>query len=93
MSNKTLKKEIMNTINNAIKNDRQDARTPQGIEVDILPEWRDYLHQDSSIIRSYEKVGWRIVWYNIHSEGPALGDLVRSWFALRPKDYRQGDKK
>ena len=93
MSNKTLKKEIVRTINDAIKNRRNEARTPKGIEVDILPEWTDYLHQDSSIIRSYEKVGWRIVWYNIHSEGPAQGDLVRSWFALRPKDYRQGGKK
>ena len=93
MSNKTLKKEIVRTINDAIKNRRNEARTPKGIEVDILPEWTDYLHQDSSIIRSYEKVGWRIVWYNIHSEGPARGDLVRSWFALRPKDYHQGGKK
>jgi hypothetical protein len=77
-------REIMDTINEVIRRDKHKAKTPGGIEVDTPPEWCDILEQDGRIIRSYEKVGWRVVWY---TQEYAVKP-TRRWLAIRPANYR-----
>ena len=65
------------------------ARTMKGIEIDVKPEWSDLLEKDGSIIRSYEKAGWKVRWWQTHEDGPATGRLLRSWLILQDADYVQ----
>ena len=86
MSNeeKKLVKEIMDSINRALKIDKDKARTPGGIEVDTPPEWCEVIEREGRIIHAYEKVGWRVVWYR---EEYAVKP-TRRWLAFRPSDYK-----
>jgi hypothetical protein len=83
------KKEILKEINYAIKSNMKLARTMKGIEIDVKPEWSDLLEKDGSIIRSYEKAGWKVRWWQTHEDGPATGRLLRSWLILQDADYVQ----
>jgi hypothetical protein len=57
--------------------------TPKGIEVDIPPDWQDFLLKEYSILDEYKKIGWKVMWYQKHSDGPGLGKLLRSWVSFR----------
>ena len=75
----TTKSDIVKEINRIIKRDMKMSRTLKGIEIDVKPEWYDLLLKDGSIIRSYEKAGWKVRWWEQHEDGPATGRLLRSW--------------
>jgi hypothetical protein len=81
------RKEIIKEINANIKKDMKLSRTHKGIQMDVKPEWSDLLLEDGSILRSYEKVGWKVRWYNTHSEGPARGKLLKSWLVFQSNDF------
>jgi len=81
--NRALKRTIRHTINARLRSKMMETRTPKGLEIDIPSEWRDILDKDSSILGDYEKIGWKIMWYNKHSLGPGRGDLIRSWLSFR----------
>lgn len=81
------RKEIITEINAHIKKNQSLARTPKGIEILVPDEWSELLLKDGSIIRGYEKVGWKVRWFQIHSEGPAKGLLVKSWLQFWSNDY------
>ena len=81
--------DIINGINRAIKKDMKLSKTIKGIEIDVKPEWSDLLEKDGSIIRSYEKAGWKVRWWNTHEDGPATGRLLRSWLIFQDADYIQ----
>ena len=94
----TLKKEwarsdIVKEINRIIKRDMKLARTIKGIEIDVKPEWSDLLQNDGSIIRSYEKAGWKVRWWNTHEDGPATGRLLRSWLCIQDAQFVQDTTK
>jgi hypothetical protein len=86
---KELKEKIITEINVIIKRDMKMARTIKGIEIDVKSEWSDLLENDGSIIRSYEKAGWKVRWWNTHEDGPATGRLLRSWLIFQDADYIQ----
>jgi hypothetical protein len=91
--NKAKRREMLEEINSAIKMNMKMSRTVKGIEIDVKPEWSDLLLEDGSIIRSYEKAGWKVRWYQKHSDGPATGKLLRSWLCLQDAQYVQDTTK
>ena len=90
---KELRKEIITEINTIIKKDMKMARTIKGIEIEVDPKWSDLLSEDGSIIRSYEKAGWKVRWYQRHEDGPATGRLLRSWLCMQDAQYVQDTTK
>ena len=76
------RKEIIKKLNDAIKNDRMATKTIKGLEIDVPDSWVEVLQNDAAILYDY---GWKVMWYQIHSEGPGEGDLVRSWISIRDK--------
>jgi len=82
MSN-ILKRTIRRTINKRLRSNLAETRKEKGLEIDVPPEWEDILHKDSTLLGDYEKIGWKVMWYNTHSQGPGRGDLVRSWLSFR----------
>jgi len=78
-----LKNTIRRTINERLRIDQEQTRSPGGLEIDVLPEWEEILHKDYTILREYEEVGWKVMWYNEHSLGPERGELTRSWLSFR----------
>jgi len=74
---------IQRVINENLKNNLLETQKSKGHEIDVTEEWTDLLQKDGSILRDYEDIGWKIMWYNIHSLGPGRGDLVRSWLSFR----------
>ena len=84
---KPTKDELIKIFNEHIRANAQAANTVKGIEIHVLPEWETTLNDDGSIIRAYEKRGWKVMWYKVHSEGPARGKLVRSWLSFRNPTY------
>jgi hypothetical protein len=87
------KTEIVKEINSAIERDMKMAKSVKGIEIEVKPEWSDLLLEDGSIIRSYEKVGWKVRWYQRHEDGPATGRLLRSWLCIQDAQYVQDTTK
>jgi hypothetical protein len=49
--------------------------------------------EDGSIIRSYEKAGWKVRWYEIHEDGPGTGKLLKSWLCFQDAQYVQDTTK
>jgi hypothetical protein len=90
---KVTREKIVKEINANIRKDMKMARTVKGIEIDVKPEWSDLLLEDGSIIRSYEKAGWKVRWYQKHSDGPATGKLLKSWLCLQDAQYVQDTTK
>ena len=79
--------DIVAFFNKAIKNNMKQANTVKGIEVDIPSEWREVLLQEYSLLDEYKKMGWKVMWYNTHSEGPGRGKLLRSWVTFWSKEF------
>ena len=90
---KLTKNEIVKEINESIKSGMKFARTLKGIEIDVKPEWYDMLLKDGSIIRSYEKAGWKVRWWEQHEDGPATGKLLRSWLCFQDAQFVQDTTK
>ncbi len=82
-----LKKEITSEINKVLREKMNLARTVKGIEMDVPHEWNDILLEDGSILRAYEKIGWKVRWFQKHSEGPARGKLVKNWLQFWSNDF------
>ena len=87
------KPEIVKEINAVIRRDMKMARTLKGIEIEVKPEWYDLLLKDGSIIRSYEKAGWKVRWWEQHEDGPATGRLMRSWLCIQDSQFVQDTTK
>lgn len=87
MSKEDLRKKIMAKINKTLRENMDGARTVKGIEMDVPHEWNDLLLEDGSILRSYEKIGWKVRWWQRHSEGPARGKLVKNWLQFWSNDF------
>ena len=90
---KITKGQVVKEINAAIRRDMKLARTLKGIEIDVQPEWYDMLLEDGSIIRSYEKAGWKVRWWEQHEDGPATGKLLRSWLCIQDAQFIQDTTK
>ena len=86
---KITKGQIVKELNEIIRRDIKLAKTIKGIEIDVKPEWSDLLQEDGSIIRSYEKAGWKVRWWQKHEDGPATGRLLRSWLIFQDADHVQ----
>ena len=56
--------QMITILNKNIKENRWKANTPNGIEIDVKPEWKELLQKDGSIFWGYEKLGWKVMWYN-----------------------------
>jgi hypothetical protein len=84
---KELKKEIMAEINKTLRKNMSNARTVKGIEMDLPYEWNDLLLEDGSILRSYEKMGWKVRWFQKHAEGPGRGKLIKNWLQFWSDDF------
>jgi hypothetical protein len=82
-----LKKEIMAEINQTLKENMSLSRTVEGIKLDVPSEWNDILLEDGSILRAYEKIGWKVRWFQKHSEGPARGKLIKNWLHFWSNDF------
>jgi len=89
---KPTKAEIRREINQKIKKNRQATKTPKGLEIEVSPEWEKILNNDAAILYDYEKHGWKIMWYNRHSDGPAQGKLLRSWLSIKDKRFVTKDR-
>jgi len=81
------RKEIIKKLNEAIKSDRAATKTAKGLEIEVPDSWVDVLQNDAAILYDYGKVGWKVMWYQIHSEGPGEGDLIRSWISVKDKRH------
>ena len=92
LSDIEIEKKIKSAINKALRTRPEDTRSPKGLEIDVPPEWTDVLQRKGKIIGGYEDVGWKVIWYNLHSLGPGEGDLVRSWLSLRDRRYLAKEK-
>ena len=90
---KITKGQIVKEINDAVRRNMKLARTLKGIEIDVKPEWYDMLLEDGSIIRSYEKAGWKVRWWEQHEDGPATGKLLRSWLCIQDAQFIQDTTK
>tara|TARA_R110002110_G_scaffold185345_1_gene392397 strand:+ start:281 stop:619 length:339 start_codon:yes stop_codon:yes gene_type:complete len=77
------KATIQRVINARLKNSLRETQKAKGLEIEVTEEWTDVLHKDGTILRDYQDIGWKVMWYNIHSLGPGRGDLVRSWLSFR----------
>ena len=84
---KPTRKEIIKIINKAIKSDRTATKTLKGLEIDVPDAWVEVLQNDAAILYDYGKVGWKVMWYQTHSEGPGEGDLIRSWISVRDRRH------
>lgn len=84
---RSVKEAIQRTINESLRAEPQQTRTPSGLEIDVPDHWAEILLKDGSILLDYEKMGWKVIWYNIHSLGPATGDLIRSWLSFRDRNF------
>ena len=84
---KPSRKEIIQIINDTSKSDRPATRTAKGLEIDVPDSWVEVLQNDAAILYDYGKVGWKVMWYQKHSDGPGEGDLIRSWISIRDKRH------
>lgn len=84
---KELKKEIISEINKTLRGNMNLSRTVEGIKLDIPHEWNELLLEDGSILREYEKFGWKVRWFQTHSEGPARGQLLKNWLNFWSNDF------
>ena len=57
------------------------------MEIDVPDAWVEVLQNDAAILYDYGKVGWKVMWYQTHSEGPGEGDLIRSWISVRDRRH------
>ena len=89
----TTKSDIVKEINRIIKRDMKMSRTLKGIEIDVKPEWYRLLLKDGSIIRSYEKAGWKVRWWERNEDGPATGRLLKSWLCIQDAQFVQDTTK
>ena len=79
--------EMIKIFNKKIKENKWKANTPEGIQIDVKPEWKDLLQKDGSIFWDYEKLGWKVMWYKQeYSNKP-----TRSWVSFKNAKYK-GDK-
>ena len=79
--------QMITILNKKIRENRSEANTAEGIEIDIKPEWKELLQKDGSIFWGYEKLGWKVMWYNQeYSNKP-----TRSWISCKNAKYK-GDK-
>ena len=79
--------QMITILNTQIRENKRDANKPGGIQIDVKPEWEDLLQKDGSIFFDYEKLGWKVMWYNQkYSTKP-----TRSWLSFRNEKYK-GDK-
>ena len=81
------RKEIIKILNDAIKADRAATKTAKGLEIEVPDSWVEVLQNDAAILYDYGKVGWKVMWYQKHSDGPGEGDLICSWISIRDKRH------
>ena len=89
---KVLKGSIQRVINANLKSRVEDTRKVTGLEIEVSEEWTEALHKDGTILRDYQDIGWKVMWYNQHSLGPGRGDLVRSWLSFKDTRYVSEEK-
>jgi len=78
------KSNLIEIFNGAIKVNPTAANTKSGVEIDVKPNWKQLLQDDGSILRDYEKIGWRVMWYRQkYSNGS-----VREWLSFRNPKYK-----
>jgi hypothetical protein len=78
------KSYLIEIFNEAIKINPNAANTKLGVEIDVKPKWKQLLQDDGSILRDYEKIGWRVMWYRQkHSNGS-----VREWLSFKNPKYK-----
>lgn len=82
-----LESRIRKHINEQIRMRAAETRTPKGLEIDVPPEWQNLLATKAKILYSYQEAGWKIMWYEKHSQGPGEGDLLRSWISIRDRRF------
>lgn len=83
------RKDIIKLFNAEIRAKRTDAASAKGIEIDIPPDWEETLLKEYRILDEYKKMGWKVIWYNKHSDGPARGKLLRSWVSFRSPNAKE----
>ena len=81
------KEKMIKILNKEIRTNSAFVDRDKGIEVEVLPEWETILLEDGSILGSYEKIGWRVMWYNQKFRTKP----TRSWLSFRNAQYK-GDK-
>ena len=79
--------QMVTILNKRIMDNKYDANSPKGIEIDVKPEWIEILQNDGSILWKYEKLGWKVMWYNQKYRTKP----TRSWLSFRNSKYK-GDK-
>ena len=89
---KPTKAEIRRIINDSIKKNRAATKTSKGLEIDVKDSWREVLSSDGSILYDYKDYGWKIMWYNTHSDGPGRGTLIRSWLSIRDASHLKKER-
>ena len=85
--NPITKEKMIKILNKEIRAKSSLVDNDKGIELDVLPEWEKILLEDGSILRSYEKLGWRVMWYK---QGYRTKP-TRSWLSFR-NTQNKGDK-
>ena len=78
------REEIIKIFNKYIRENKWDANTPKGIQIDVKPEWKELLQKDGSIFWGYEKLGWKVMWYNQKYRTKP----TRSWLSFKNPKYK-----
>jgi len=76
--------QMITILNKKIGENKWGANTPKGIEIDVRPEWEEILQNDGSILWKYEKLGWKVMWYNQKYRTKP----TRSWLSFRNAQYK-----
>jgi len=79
--------DIRQAINKEIRLNRAATKTVKGLEIDVPDSWVDVLQNNAAILYDYGPAGWKVMWYQKHSEGPGEGELIRSWISIRDKRH------
>jgi len=60
-----------------------------GVDIEVLPEWKKLLREDGSILWEYTKLGWKAMQYQRRDQ---KGNIKREWLSFKSLNYK-GKKK
>ena len=80
------KGEVMKILNERLACQWTSRESKEGMEIDVEPEWKHVLMHDGSILWAYQKMGWRVMWY----QQEFATKPPRSWLSFRnPHTYKE----
>ena len=80
--------ELIQIINKKLGKNWTSKDWSNGIDIEVLPEWKKILREDGSILWEYTKLGWKAMQYQQRDQ---KGNIKREWLSF--KSLNKGAKK